>query len=83
MENKDLLDAPIGDVGKFEIDFADGKLVFKLTAGKAGLVNGAVDFESANSVKVGPKVFLEMLCKAIPGELDDHVIHALEGAMGL
>lgn len=74
--DKELVHAPLGSVGEFDIGLKDGKVELKLQAGVEGVAAGLV-------VTVSPRVFLDKLAAAIPGKLDDTIIAVLESALGL
>lgn len=70
----DLLDGKLGSVGKYDIEFKEGKLKAlvdaELPIGKAQLV-----------VELGADAVLDALAKAIPGQVDDAVFGLLKTAL--
>lgn len=70
----DILDGKIGNVGEYDLEFKDKKLVFKV-----GVKGGMVE----NTTSVDAKLVLAALKKAIPGTVDDALIGALEAGLGL
>lgn len=69
----DIVEVKKGDFG-LELDFVDNQLVFKIGADTKG-----VDISLAASVDA--EYFLDLLKKAIPGEIDDIIIETIKGAM--
>ena len=71
---KELVQGKIGEVGKYDVAFKEGKLVIEVGAsvaiGEAGL-----------SVKIGAKQVLDAIKAAIPGKIDDAIIDVLEAAL--
>lgn len=69
-----IADGNIGSVGKYDVDFKEGKLVIvsEVMHGQssAGLI-----------VKIDGRQVLDAIAKAIPGQVDDAVIKVLESAL--
>lgn len=76
MEEKDLVEGNIGSVGKYDVKFAEGKLVVEASA---AIAVGDVGV----SIKIGAKQVLEALKKAVPGTVDDVAFDLIEKALGL
>lgn len=72
----EIVKGNIGTVGKYDVEFKDGKLVMMIEekdpVGETTLVRS-----------ISAKVVLDALKKAIPGTIDDVVINAIESALGL
>lgn len=63
----EIAEGPIGNVGKYDIEFKEGKLVCEVSA--------QVGFADAGFVlKIGAEQVLDAIAKAIPGTIDDAVI---------
>lgn len=76
MDDKQIVEGNIGNVGKYDVEFKGGHLVASVGA------NMAVG-EVAVELKIGAKQVLDAIAKAIPGQIDDKVIELLEKALGL
>lgn len=76
MEDKELVQGSIGEVGKYDVAFKEGKLVVevdaKVSVGEAGLV-----------IKVGAGQVIDAIAAAIPGKIDDAVLGLLKQALGV
>lgn len=63
----DIVEGNIGSVGKYDVEFKEGKLVCEVSA--------QVGFADAGFVlKIGAEQVLDALKKAIPGDYDDVII---------
>lgn len=63
----DIVEGNIGNVGKYDVEFKEGKLV--------ALVSAQVGFADAEfALKIGAEQVLDALKKAIPGEYDDVIL---------
>lgn len=71
---KDLVEGKLGDVGSYDVEFKDGKLVAKVEA-KFAVGNAVV------SLEIGAEQVLDAIAKAIPGAVDDAVISIIKGAL--
>ncbi len=74
MENKILIEGPLGEVGNFVLEWKDNALVFTLGV-KVGPLKSSVVTE-VNSVEV-----FEEIAKAIPGTIDDVVIDLVKSVL--
>lgn len=72
----DVVHMPIGPEMMLDLKMVDGKMVISVAQMGA---DGFVKLEAG----VSPKPFLAKLKAAIPGQVDDMVISALEAAMGV
>lgn len=74
MVEADIIEGNVGTVGKYDVDFKEGKLQVQVTVaqpfGEAGLV-----------VKVDAGYVLDALAKAIPGVIDDAFINVVKAAL--
>lgn len=72
--DKDLVNGPIGNVGKYDVEFKGGKLVASVDV-VAGVASASVKLElDAGQV-------LDALKKAIPGSIDDLIIDMAKAAL--
>ena len=69
-----VLDQALGQEGKMEIKFEDGKAL--VTVSYEGKGGGASMTAFANA-----EYFLDKLAEAIPGQVDDMIISALKAAV--
>lgn len=71
---KDIVDGNIGSVGKYDLEFKEGKLKLEVVAnvpvGEAGLV-----------IKVDAGAVIDAIAKAIPGTVDDAVLGLVKAAL--
>jgi hypothetical protein len=75
MDEKQIVEGNLGEVGKYDIDFKEGKLCVELTAAVGPLDAGLV-------VKLDAGKVLDALAKAIPGQIDDAFIAMAKQALG-
>lgn len=76
MENADILDGKIGEVGSYEVDFKDGKLVASAKASVEGV-------EAQMSITVSGKALLDGIAKKIGGPVPEAIANFLELSLGL
>lgn len=72
---KDIVEGPIGTVGKYDVEFKGGKLVAKIDAKPSEGVQAGI------FVEVEASVVLDALKKAIPGTVDDVVFDLIKAAL--
>lgn len=74
MEDKEIVQVPIGQVGKFDLKFAGGELVAETDAavaiGSVGLV-----------MKLDAGAVIDAIKKAIPGTVDDMILDVIKAAL--
>jgi hypothetical protein len=74
--DKAIAQGPIGQVGKYDVEFKGSELVVELdlavAVGSAGLV-----------VKVSAAKVIDALAAAIPGKIDDAVFGLMKAALGI
>lgn len=70
----DIVEGPIGTVGKYDVEFKEGALVVEIDAnvaiGTAGLV-----------VKIDAGKVMDAIKNAIPGKVDDAIIDVIKAAL--
>jgi hypothetical protein len=71
----DLVQGPIGSVGKYDVEFKDGKLIASIDASPTAGVSAGV------KVEVDAAVVLDALAKAIPGTIDDALLGIVKAAL--
>ncbi len=71
---KDIVDGKLGEVGAYDLEFKGGKLVAKISAGKAGISGGAF-------IEIDAEIVLDALAAAIPGTIDDAVLGLVKAAL--
>ncbi len=76
MENRELIEGPLGSKGKYDLEIKDNCLVAEISYVDTLVGVGA-------SVKLPAAAVLDALAKAIPGTLDDKIIAAAKKALGL
>lgn len=74
MEKKDIVEGNLGTVGKYDVEFKEGKLVAEISAEAGPLEAGMV-------VKLDAGKVIDALAKAIPGQVDDAVFGVLKAAL--
>ncbi len=73
---KQLVEGSIGEVGKYDVDFKEGKLVAAVDAGdKEGMVSAGL------VVKLDAGKVIDALARAIPGQIDDAVLGLMKAAL--
>jgi hypothetical protein len=73
---KELVSGKIGEMGKYDVEFKEGKLVVE--------IDGFFEKSSATLVvKVDAAQVLDALAKAVPGEMDDAAIALVKLALGV
>jgi hypothetical protein len=75
---KDIAEGKIGEVGAYDVEFKEGKLVAKVNAGVP-----AVGLEAEMKISLGADQVLDALAKAIPGTIDDALLGLIKGALKL
>lgn len=70
----EILEKEIGKEGLLELDFKDGKLLFKVGVDTKGVDAGLY-------ATVDGDYFMDKLAEAIPGTLDDAIIATIKVAM--
>lgn len=70
----EIAEVKLGEVGKFDVEFKEGKLVLSLDAGVAYGSAGLV-------VKVDAAAVLDALAAKIPGTVDDAIIGVIKAAL--
>lgn len=74
MDNKEIAQGQVGSVGKYDVEFKDGKLVAEIDAAAGPLEAGLL-------VKLDAGKVLDALAKAIPGTFDDAIIGVAKAAL--
>lgn len=76
--DKDLIAGNLGTIGKYDLAFTGGKIVFTL-----GLGLGEVGVGASLSVLIGPKEILDLIAAKIGGPIPLEVAQFLEAALAL
>lgn len=76
MENKEIVAGNIGAVGKYDVEFLDGKLVAKAQASAEGI-------EAEMSMSISGKSIIDGIAKKIGGPIPEMVAQFLEASLGL
>jgi len=71
---KDIVDGQIGEIGSYDVEFKEGKLVAKIGLEKVGL---GVNLQ----VSINSDAVIEAIKKAIPGQIDDAILSLLQTAL--
>jgi len=71
---KDIVDGQIGEIGSYDVEFKEGKLVAKIGLEKVGL---GVNLQ----VSINSDAVIEAIKKAIPGQIDDAIFSLLQTAL--
>lgn len=74
MSEKEIVQGPLGSVGKYDVSFSGGKLVATVSAaeGPAG-INVSLVLDAGQ--------VLDAIAKAIPGTFDDAIISVAKAAL--
>lgn len=70
----DIIDGKLGEVGSYELDLVQGKLVFKAALSAQGIA-------SSLSVYLDSELFINKLAELIPGKVDDVIFMLLKQAL--
>lgn len=74
--DQEIVQGDIGSVGKYDVEFKEGKLVAEIDAGAGdGLVTAGL------VVKLDAGKVLDAIAKAIPGTIDDAVFGLMKAAL--
>ena len=71
---KDIVDGQIGEIGSYDVEFKEGKLLAKIGLEKVGL---GVNLQ----VSINSDAVIEAIKKAIPGQIDDAILSLLQTAL--
>lgn len=75
-DGQELTSGNIGDVGKYEVDFVDGKLVAKANASSNGI-------DAKMEISISGKAVLDGIAAKIGGAIPAEIAAFLESALGL
>lgn len=81
MDNKEIAKGKIGEVGEYDVEFKDGKLVAIAAVSKEA--TAGVALKADVSIEISARAVLEALKKAIPGTIDDAVLELAAKALGI
>lgn len=74
--NKDLATGKIGTIGKYDVSFVNGKLVFSLSASADGA-------DISVSISIGPKEIADLITAKINNPLLTEAVQFAESTVGV
>lgn len=75
---KDIIDGKIGEIGAYDVEFKDGKLLAKADLGSSPVPG--VEIKAGVSIEIGAEAVIEAIKKKTP-MIGDVVLDLLKGAL--